>query len=83
MKPLAPIAPIVRPDLLKLARAVEDALSGVLWKDDSQVVVEVLRKRYDEPMGCVVTVKEFARSSDAVQMKPNLLADTTMRVSHS
>jgi len=30
--------PIQRPDVLKLARAVEDALTGVIWRDDSQVV---------------------------------------------
>jgi len=38
-----------RPDVDKLLRAVGDALSGVLWCDDSQVVEEVGRKRYAEP----------------------------------
>jgi len=38
LKPSAPEHPIKRPDLLKLARAVEDALTGVIWRDDSQVV---------------------------------------------
>ena len=28
----------VRPDVDKLLRAVNDALTGVLWKDDSQIV---------------------------------------------
>ena len=36
--------PITRPDLLKLARAVEDSCTGVLWVDDSQVVRETLVK---------------------------------------
>lgn len=30
--------PSVKPDLGKLVRAVEDALTGIVWKDDAQVV---------------------------------------------
>ena len=40
--------PIGRPDTVKLTRAVEDALTGVLWRDDSQVVEHLLRKVYGE-----------------------------------
>jgi hypothetical protein len=36
----------VRPDLLKVARAVEDSLSGVAFADDAAIVVEHLVKRY-------------------------------------
>jgi Holliday junction resolvase RusA-like endonuclease len=39
----------VKPDVLKLARAVEDALTGILYRDDAQIVTEVLRKRYGDP----------------------------------
>lgn len=35
-----------RPDLLKLARGVEDALTGVVWADDSQIASESLYKLY-------------------------------------
>lgn len=36
--------PITKPDCLKLGRAVEDALSGIIYKDDAQVVkLEVLK----------------------------------------
>ena len=38
--------PAVKPDLLKLARAVEDALTGVCYRDDAQVVSETLQKAY-------------------------------------
>lgn len=41
--------PIGRPDVLKLARAAEDALTGVVWNDDAQIVLEVLRKEWGEP----------------------------------
>lgn len=39
---------IKRPDLDKLIRAVDDALSGVIWRDDSQVVRVDARKRLAE-----------------------------------
>jgi Holliday junction resolvase RusA-like endonuclease len=42
----APYYHIVRPDALKLARAVEDALTGIVWRDDSQIVCENLTKTY-------------------------------------
>jgi Holliday junction resolvase RusA-like endonuclease len=38
--------PTTRPDVLKLARAVEDALTGVVWEDDAQIVDEFLYKRF-------------------------------------
>lgn len=46
VKDSAPKFPAKKPDLLKLARAVEDALSGVLYVDDSQIVTETLLKRF-------------------------------------
>lgn len=46
VKPGAPQAPAVKPDLLKLARAVEDALTGVVYRDDAQVCAETLTKAY-------------------------------------
>ena len=51
LKPDAPAYPNVKPDLSKLLRAAEDAMTGVVWVDDAQVVeYGLLRKRYaDEP----------------------------------
>jgi Holliday junction resolvase RusA-like endonuclease len=51
--------PTTRPDLSKLVRGVEDALTGVLWKDDSQVVSIDAWKHYaaiDEAPRVVVTI---------------------------
>jgi len=59
VKPSAPAWPTVRPDVLKLTRAVEDALTGQVWRDDSQVVHETLIKRYGEPERVDVTVIEL------------------------
>lgn len=44
----APEFPTTRPDALKLARAAEDSMTGVLYRDDSQIVNEYLFKRYGE-----------------------------------
>lgn len=46
LKPNAEPYPISKPDALKLARGVEDALTGVVWVDDAQIVREVLWKVY-------------------------------------
>lgn len=40
---------IKKPDLDKLVRSVGDALTGVMWNDDSQVVDLQVRKRYAPP----------------------------------
>jgi Holliday junction resolvase RusA-like endonuclease len=42
----APRFPAVKPDVLKLARAVEDALTGIVYRDDAQIVTETLEKAY-------------------------------------
>lgn len=54
--PSAPPYPAVKPDVLKLTRALEDALTGILWRDDAQVVDEWMAKVYGEPAGAVVLV---------------------------
>ena len=46
VKPSAPPYPTGKPDVLKLARGVEDAMSGVLYGDDAQIVHEILTKDY-------------------------------------
>lgn len=43
--------PVTRPDLSKLTRAVEDALTGVLWHDDSQIVALIANKNYGDMPG--------------------------------
>lgn len=37
-----------RPDIDNLVKAVTDALNGILWKDDSQIVSLSAEKRYGE-----------------------------------
>jgi len=62
LKPSAPADHIISPDLLKLARSTEDALTGVIWADDAQIISEHITKRYalkDESPGCWVLVDEW------------------------
>ncbi len=56
-KGMASTAPTMKPDVLKLARGVEDAMSGVVYRDDSQIVVEVLTKNWGETARCEVTIE--------------------------
>lgn len=45
------LLPVQRPDTLKIVRAAEDALTGVLWLDDSQIVRHHLHKAYADQVG--------------------------------
>jgi len=46
-----------RPDADKLSRAVMDALTGVLWKDDAQVAHKTVAKLYSERPGATISVE--------------------------
>lgn len=46
LREAAPEYPTGKPDVLKLARPVEDALTGLLWTDDALIVDERLTKLY-------------------------------------
>lgn len=49
-------------DIEKLARAVSDALTGVVYHDDSQVVEMDLRKTYDECDLVLITARPLPTS---------------------
>ncbi len=57
----APEFPLSRPDVLKLARAVEDALTGTVWTDDAAVVREVLSKEFGRVPEARVEVRRGIR----------------------
>jgi Holliday junction resolvase RusA-like endonuclease len=49
--------PTRKPDLLKQARGVEDSLTGIVYRDDAQIVDELLRKEFTAgPEGVTVQV---------------------------
>ena len=55
----APPWPDKKPDALKLSRGTEDALTGVVWRDDAQVVKLGISKEYGTPEGVAITVEEM------------------------
>lgn len=60
LKPSAPMRVITKPDLDKLQRSTLDALTGVLFKDDSQVCRILAMKCYcleGELEGCEIVVE--------------------------
>lgn len=50
--------PVTKPDVLKLARGVEDALSGIVYRDDAQIVHEQLFKAWGEPERVEISITE-------------------------
>lgn len=59
LKRSAPAYHVQRPDIDKLKRAVMDALSGVVWRDDSQVCQGSQRKVWGDCAGVRVEVLEL------------------------
>ena len=65
-KPTPPA--VKKPDLDKLERAILDALTGIVYNDDSQITIMRSKKRIaeiDEVPGCFITVL-----SDAHEVEP-------------
>lgn len=56
LKPNAPRHHTGPPDVLKLARAVEDAMQGIVYMNDSQIACEILQKPYGSTARCEVRV---------------------------
>lgn len=51
--------PVVKPDTDNYIKATLDALNGVLWNDDAQIVKIVGEKRYSENGKIVITVTQL------------------------
>jgi Holliday junction resolvase RusA-like endonuclease len=59
----APAWHVARPDVSKLVRSAEDALSGIVFDDDSRIAHLLVSKRYctaDEPTGVAIFVDAIA-----------------------
>jgi crossover junction endodeoxyribonuclease RusA len=56
VKGTAPAHKTSKPDCSKLIRCLEDGLTGIAYRDDSQVVELSVEKRYGEQNGAIVQV---------------------------
>jgi Holliday junction resolvase RusA-like endonuclease len=56
LKATAPHYHTTRPDATKLVRLIEDALSGVVWTDDSRIAEQSARKVYGARPGAVIRI---------------------------
>lgn len=52
------VFPTSKPDLDNCAKLIADALNGIVWKDDKQIVRMEIRKHYAETAQTVLTVAE-------------------------
>jgi crossover junction endodeoxyribonuclease RusA len=64
LKPSSPLYVRTRPDVDKLLRAVGDALTGVVFRDDAQLVIVQAEKHYGAPPCALVVVEELALEDD-------------------
>jgi Holliday junction resolvase RusA-like endonuclease len=77
LRPSAPARPAGRPDLSKLARSTEDALTDVVWCDDAQVVEYLRLAKYytghneldvmPVGAGCVIRVWRLGQAPGALR----------------
>jgi Holliday junction resolvase RusA-like endonuclease len=62
LKTSAPAYPTCKPDATKLWRSTEDALTNVVFKDDSQIVQQSIGKRYcdgDQKPGAAIEIRSM------------------------
>jgi Holliday junction resolvase RusA-like endonuclease len=70
LKAGAPPYPAVAPDYGKLARSTDDAMTGVLYKDDSRIVIASTGKFYGDKPGCTIEVAVLNRNSAELPDSP-------------
>ena len=58
------VLPTVRPDVDNLAKIVLDALNGIVYEDDKQVITLFINKKYSEYPRIEVKLNEIANCDD-------------------
>ena len=53
------ISPLKKPDMDNIVKVVADALNGVAYHDDTQIVFTVAKKAYSAMEGLDITVEEY------------------------
>ena len=59
LKKWAPLYHTSKPDVGKLVRSTEDAMSGIIYRDDSQIAVRDEKKIYGEKIGVDILIQEI------------------------
>lgn len=60
-----------KPDATKLLRSIEDALTGIVWVDDAQVVAQHVSKVYGSRPGAYLIV-DTIRNSEALEIAQHM-----------
>ena len=68
---------VTKPDLDKLLRSVLDALTGIVWVDDSQVVIISARKDFGQP-GATITFSEMDDLPPGKTLKHEAINDSEL-----
>jgi Holliday junction resolvase RusA-like endonuclease len=68
---------VTKPDLDKLLRSVLDALTGIVWVDDSQVVIISARKDFGQP-GATITFSEMDDLPPGKALKHEAINDSEL-----
>ena len=74
LKPDAPEFPYAKGDCTNIAKGIEDALNGIGWLDDSQVVELAVRKRWAKPgedPAAIVTICNVEPLPDVIEKRRN------------
>lgn len=72
VRPDAPAFPYAKGDCTNIAKGIEDALNGIGWLDDSQVVEIQVRKRYAKPgedPAAIVTICDVEPPPDVIDKR--------------
>ena len=56
LKTSARLYPTVSPNLTKLIRSTEDALTNIIYQDDKQIVKTIASKEYSDKSGALITI---------------------------
>lgn len=72
VRPSAPLYPTTRPDSTKLWRSTEDALKGVLFRDDAQIVLQLVGKVFGDDGKLGARIRVYALPERAEQAPAKL-----------
>lgn len=65
------IKPVVKPDMDNYIKSTLDALNGILWHDDAQIVRLTGEKRYSDRPHILITVGKLNRETKKARSKIN------------